>query len=141
MRAIIDTNVIIDALQSRKGFMEEAGWVLLKADKYDGFITANSVTDIFYVHNRFVHNKNKTKKDVASILELFDVLDTTDTDCRNALRSSIPDFEDAVLVESAIREGIDVIVTRNKKDFKNSPIRVCTPIEFLENIAAKRTNR
>ncbi len=36
------------------------------------------------------------------------------------------------MVESAIREDIDMIVTRNAKDFKNSPVKVCTPTEFLK---------
>ena len=131
MKILIDTNVIIDALQSRKGFLEDAGWMIFKSNKYDGYITANSITDIFYIQNRFYHDKAKTKQAVANLLKLFDVLDTTATDCHSAIRSNIPDFEDAVLVESAIREDMDAIVTRNTKDFKGSPVKVYTPAEFL----------
>lgn len=132
MRILIDTNVIIDALQSRKGFLEDAGWLMFKSDKYDGYITANSVTDIFYIQTRYYHNKAKAKQDITDLVKMYGILDITAIDCRNALRSDIPDFEDAILVESATREDFDYIITRNTKDFKNSPVEVATPTEFLK---------
>ena len=46
------------------------------------------------------------------------------------------DYEDAVQCASAIAEGLDAIVTRNAKDFTNSPIAVYSPSEFLEVIKA-----
>lgn len=135
MKVLIDTNVIIDALQSRKGFLEDAGWVLIKAAEYDGCIAASSITDIFYLQNRYSHDKVKTRQALADLMEIFEVLDTTKEDCRNAIRSDTADFEDAVLVETALREGVEAIVTRNTKDFKNSPIKIYTPAEFLQTEA------
>ena len=138
MNALIDTNVIVDFLQERQPFTKDSREVVFRATSdYKGYVGASSVTDIYYIHHQHTHNKKRTRKDLASLLKVFDIMDTTNADCRNALHSSIPDFEDAVLVESAIREGINVIVTRNKKDFKNSPIKVCTPTEFLEFLATK----
>lgn len=131
MKVLIDTNVIIDGLQSRKGFMEDAGLVMLRACDYEGYITANSLTDIFYLQSKFFHDKAKAKQNLADLLEIFRVLDTTSSDCEGALRSKMADFEDAVLYEAATREGIDVIVTRNQKDFADSKITVCDPVEFL----------
>lgn len=131
MNVLIDTNIILDALEARQGFFEKSSKVVSLANEYNGFIAASNVTDIYYIEHKRSHSKKKTTEIIKGLLEVFDILDTTNADCRNALRSSIPDFEDAVLVESAIREGIDVIVTRNKKDFKNSPVKVCTPTEFL----------
>ena len=133
MKVLIDTNVLIDGFQSRKGFLEDAGQVILRAYDYDGYITANSLTDIFYLQSRFYHSKAKAKKNLEDIVTLFGIIDTTEEDCKNALRSEMKDFEDAVLVESALREGVDVIVTRNKKDFKNSSIKICSPLEFFQN--------
>ena len=131
MKVMIDTNVIIDGLQSRKGFMEDAREVMLRACDYEGFIAASGVTDIFCLQNRFFHDKRKARKNLADLLKIFEVLDTTGDDCRNALRSTVADFEDAVLVETALREGVDVIVTRNGKDFKGAGVKVCEPREFL----------
>ncbi|CAN5483961.1 hypothetical protein BH23BAC3_BH23BAC3_05720 [soil metagenome] len=47
----------------------------------------------------------------------------------NALESEIGDYEDAVLHQSAV--NLDVIVTRNQKDFKKSVLPVYNPTEFL----------
>lgn len=139
MNVLIDTNVIVDFLQERQPFAKDSCEVIFRAAlDYKGYVGASSITDIYYIHHQHTHNKKRTEKDLASLLKVFDIIDTTNADCRNALRSSISDFEDAVLVESAAREGIDIIVTRNKKDFKNSPVKVCSPAEFLKILTAQK---
>lgn len=134
MKVLIDTNIIIDGLQSRKGLLEESGMVMLRAYEYDGFIAASSMTDIFYLMNKYYHNKKKARENLLELTKIFTVLDTTGEDCRAALRSDIADFEDAVLIETARREKIDIIVTRNKKDFKDILVKVRTPVEFLREL-------
>ncbi len=131
MKALIDTNIIIDALQNREGLSDDAGFVLLQPYEYDGSIAATSVTDIYFIQHKYYHDRGKTKKNLEKVLKLYDILDVTSADCRNALRSNISDYEDAILVESSKRNDIDVIVTRNAKDFKGSNISVYTPVEFL----------
>ena len=44
---------------------------------------------------------------------------------------TFPDFEDGLQYYSAIENDIDIIITRNKKDFKNSKLPVLTAKEFL----------
>ena len=138
MNVLIDTNIILDAIEARQNFFEDSSKVVSLANEYNGYIAASNVTDIYYIEHKRNHNKRKTIELMKGMLEIFDIIDTTNADCRNALRSSISDFEDAVLVESAAREGIDVIVTRNRKDFKNSPVKVCSPAEFLEILTAQK---
>ncbi len=41
------------------------------------------------------------------------------------------DFEDGLQYYSAIENNVDIILTRNKKDFKNSKIPVLTVKEYL----------
>jgi hypothetical protein len=41
------------------------------------------------------------------------------------------DFEDAVLASTALRENTDYIITRNTKDFSNSPVPVISPDDFI----------
>ena len=71
------------------------------------------------------------------LFKIFDILDATAEDCRNALRSNISDYEDAILVESAKRNDIDCIVTCNVKDFKDSNISVYSPTELLRVLKNK----
>ena len=44
------------------------------------------------------------------------------------------DFEDSVQYESALLHQVDVIVTRNVKDFRDFAENVQTPADFLETI-------
>ena len=49
----------------------------------------------------------------------------------DALASSFVDYEDALQYYSALSKNVDVIVTRNIKDFQYSKIPVLTPDEYL----------
>lgn len=137
MKALIDTNVIVDALQSRKDFAKEAEFVLLQAYEYEGYLVATSVTDIYYIQHKYYHSREKAKNNLEKILGIYNIVDVTEADCQNALRSGIPDYEDAVLVESAKRSEMECIVTRNGKDFEGSGIKVYSPAEFLKILRAE----
>jgi hypothetical protein len=49
-----------------------------------------------------------------------------------ALVSDFKDFEDAIQYHTALENGIDIISTRNKKDFKNSKLPIMTAKEYLK---------
>jgi hypothetical protein len=50
-----------------------------------------------------------------------------------ALNSDFKDFEDALQNYSAeLNKEIDIIITRNTKDFKHSKLAVMTPDQFLK---------
>ena len=50
------------------------------------------------------------------------------------LKSDWADYEDALQHASALNNNVDCIVTRNKKDFKDSSLPIYTPEELLENL-------
>ena len=133
MRAIVDTCVVVDALQSREPFCKDAERIfLLSADqKFLGYLTAKAMTDIYYLVHRITHNDKATRDILNKLCSLFGILDTTAADIYDALSSKISDFEDAVMTETAVRFKIDCIVTRNVKDYKNSAIPVYSPSEFI----------
>lgn len=136
MRVLLDTCVIIDALQSRGPFCKDAQEIFLAAAnrRFDGFLTAKAATDIYYLTHRITHSDKETRRILSTLLSLFELIDTAGMDCRRALSSGMSDFEDAVMAESALRTGMDHIVTRNAKDYRQSAVPVCTPGEFLEKI-------
>lgn len=117
MRALLDTCVIIDALQKREPFCENAQTIfLLSANRlFDGWISAKSVTDIYYLTHRQTHSDAETRNILSRLFVLFDILDTAGLDCRQAISSNVSDYEDAVMIETARRTGMDCIVTRNEK--------------------------
>ena len=136
MRTVIDTCVIVDALQSREPFCKEAQSIfLLGANRqFEGFLTAKAITDIYYLTHRQTHSDKATRDVLTKLCALFVLLDTTALDIRKAISAEISDFEDAVMVETAVRSGADCIVTRNTKDYAKAQIAVCTPEEFIQQI-------
>ena len=134
MRVLIDTCVIVDALQSRVPFAEAAQKLFIySANKqFEGYITAKSVTDIYYLTHRLTHSDAETRKILSKLFALFHLLDTTSLDCRKAVSSGIGDYEDAVMVETAIRSEMDCIVTRNVKAYVKSSIKVCEPSALIK---------
>lgn len=134
MRALIDTCIIIDALQSRVPFAEDAQKIfILAANKqFEGYLTAKSSTDIYYLTHRCTHNDAETRKILSKLYVLFHLLDTTSLDCRKAISSEINDYEDAIMTETAIRSEMDCIVTRNMKDYEKASIKVYQPADFLD---------
>ena len=130
MRAVIDTCVIVDALQSREPFCKDAQSIfLLCANRqFEGFLTAKAITDIYYLTHRQTHSDKATRDVLTKLCALFGLLDTTALDIRKAISAEISDFEDAV------HSGVDCIVTRNTKDYAKAQIAVCTPEEFIQQI-------
>ena len=133
MRALIDTCVVVDALQSRKPFGENAEKILLLSaiKAYEGFITAKSVADIYYLLHKATHSDEESRQLLGKLFTLFSVLDTPGRACVNALASPIGDYEDALMGETARLSEIDCIVTRNKQDYRKSRLKILAPEEFI----------
>ena len=133
---MLDTCIVIDLLQKREPFFDEAHQIFLAVanQKYEGMIAANSVTDINYLMHRFLHSDDKTRKVLDTLFKLLHVLDTTEYDCKKALLSPVSDYEDALMVETALSNKMDYIVTRNIKDYAKAEIPVLSPKDFLKQI-------
>ena len=140
MRVLVDTCVIIDTLQSRVPFAEDAQKLFLYSanKRFEGYITAKSVTDIYYLTHRLTHSDAETRKILSKLLTLFHLLDTTSLDCRKAISSEMADYEDAIMVETAIRSEMDCIVTRNVKDYVKSSVKVYEPSAFLNLLEVEK---
>lgn len=136
MRVLIDTCVIIDALQNREPFAKNAQAVFLAAanNQYTGCITAKASTDIYYLMHRYTHDDKASREVLNKLFSLFDVLDTSGMDCRRAIPSPISDFEDAVMTETAARSEVDCIITRNIHDYIKSEVQAYTPEQFLKKL-------
>ena len=137
MRVLLDTCVIIDALQARKPFSADAQDVFLAVANraIEGYITAKSITEIYYLTHRLTHSDSATRDILNKLFSLFGVLDTTANDCREAVFSDVSDYEDAVMINTAAREKMDYIVTRNVCDYSKSDVPVLSPAELINKIA------
>ena len=134
MKALIDTCIILDLLQKREPFFADSYdiFYLSATNQIDGYITAKSCTDIYYLMHKLLHDNQKTRESLSTLFRIFRVLDTTALDCQLAILSPISDYEDAVMDETAARNGIDCIVSRNIRDYRNSSVPVYLPQDFLQ---------
>ena len=136
MTAVIDTCVVIDFLQKREPFSQIAYDVFIAVSdkRCRGVLTAKSVLDVYYLIRKNLHDEQLTRVTINKLFALVDVADTFSVDCRIAVSSQTPDYEDAVMIETAKRIGADCIVTRNLKDYSKSSVPVFSPEEFLERL-------
>ena len=134
MKVLLDTSVVMDFLQNREPFSIPARSIFraAAAEWFTGCITAKSATDIYYLTHRCTHSDEKARNILNSLLSIVSMLDSTAVDVFHALSSETTDFEDAVMIETAIRSKVDCIVTRNTKDYLKSPVPVYTPDDFMK---------
>jgi predicted nucleic acid-binding protein len=130
---MIDTNVIIDVYQNRYDFVENSGKVLRlsETNKITGFITASTVTDIYFILGRHIKDREALKALVQKMLTSVTLADVLAKDVTDSFNLPLSDFEDALLAQCAKRLRTDYIVTRNIEDFINSPVQPITPDDFL----------
>ena len=105
MNVLIDTNVILDAVISRlpHNVSAEKLFLLAAEDKLNAAITASSVTDIYYLLHKHLHDADQAKQVLLKLFSLFEVLDVTRSDCEKALSMPMSDYEDALLATCAKR--------------------------------------
>ncbi len=139
MQALVDTNVIIDALTGREPFREAAEEIFMLAANQIGdlYITASSATDIYYLIRKHLHDTGQAKSAIAKLFELFYLLDSTAEDCREALLLDMKDYEDAVISCCAGRNQMEYIVTGNVKDYKQSKVQAVLPDEFIKLVSGE----
>lgn len=137
MKALIDTCIIVDALQNREPFCKSAQSIfLLCANKqFEGFLTAKSITDVYYLTHRQTHNDVAARDILLKLCELFCLLDITASDIQKAILADTSDFEDAVMIETAKSNRMDCIVTRNIKGYSKAPLPIYKPEEFTKQLS------
>jgi predicted nucleic acid-binding protein len=133
LKALIDTNVILDAIASREPFRQDAERIimLVAEEAIEGYITANSVADIYYIARKHLSEKD-TREALRRLFYVFSILDVRGDDCLSALDMPMADFEDAIMTICGRRAGVDRIISRDKV-FQKSEITVpvTSPVSFL----------
>ena len=135
MKVCFDTCVIIDILGRTKNFEQSfCALDIAYLKNFEACCSTSSTTDIAYLmHSRgFAKTQAAAKKSVSDVLSLFTIISNNESDVKLAYLSNMKDYEEALIAYSAKRAGTDFIVTRNKKDFVNSPVTAITPTEFVE---------
>ena len=129
----LDTNVLIDFFADRKPFSIDAARLFdysLKK-KITIYISAVSYTNIYYIIRQSLSHA-ETIKMLTEISEWTNVIDLTKDIINKSLTSDFKDFEDAIQYHCAKSiNKIDLIVTRDTKDFKISSLPILSPKEAV----------
>ena len=131
MKAYIDSDVILDVLLGREEFMSSSSQIINNCEirEMDGHTTVLALANIFYILNRY--SSSNAKKAIQTLREILGILPVTDRELGKALSSDFRDVEDGIQYFTAEYHGCEIIITRNKKDFSYSRLRVLTPNEYL----------
>jgi predicted nucleic acid-binding protein len=135
-KVLLDTNIVIDLLAKREPFYQEAAKLFTLADRkvLNLFVSALSFANVNYVllrqrkpeEAKLILRKLKLLVGVLSLDEKIISLSLNDNDFK--------DYEDSLQYYSALENDIDVIISRNLKDFQNSKIPAMTAEQFINSI-------
>lgn len=134
MRILLDTCIVLDFLENREPFADSSQEILMASaqEKIICFITAKSLSDIHYLYLKTTYNKEETIEKLKTILLFVSILDTLKEDAYHSLDMPYSDdFEDELMIETAIREKIDFIITRDKTGYKKSPVEALGASAFI----------
>ena len=138
MRALLDTNIVYDALCKRP--FDEEGLLQLKVMQAFGdvelWVSGKSYTDLFYLMNRELDSD--TAQDLLEeTLDWVKVCSVDEEDIARALQARWRDFEDSLVNVCAEKVKADYLVTRDIKGFGSTRIPHGSASEFMDFVFEK----
>ena len=130
MRILIDTNVILDFALGREPFFADSTQVLRWAQDNPGeaAVAWHSLSNLAYIMSGDVRSF------LQDLLSYMDVPSVGASDALQALDFPMSDIEDAMQAAAALAFGAEWIVTRNERDFRDSPVSALSPTQFLTRV-------
>ena len=134
MKVFLDTNIVIDLLDKRESFYIDAIklFTLAYQKEITLFVSPMTYATASYLLRK--HGKEGMKRLLSNFRQLSQITTADEKVVDAALESSFNDYEDALQYYSALTRNVDIIVTRNKKDFTSACIPVLSPEELLAKL-------
>ncbi|WP_445316225.1 type II toxin-antitoxin system VapC family toxin [Microcoleus vaginatus] len=106
----------------------------MDAGQLIGYVTATTLTDIFYISRKHTRSVEQARQAVLETLTAMVICPIDRAVLESAFNSGLVDFEDAVQIFGAVAQGLDAILTRDNKGFLSSPIPVLSIQELLQQL-------
>jgi len=135
-KILFDTDVILDFFFDRKPYSDHISKLLslCESNRISGFITSVICSNIYYILRQTAPH-GKTIEKLKQLLMILSVLPMDGEMVLQALNSGFRDFEDALQNAAAIRaKHINLIITRNVKDYRKSELGIMTPEDYLKQL-------
>jgi predicted nucleic acid-binding protein len=104
VRVLIDTNIVLDFLLQREPFSQEAELLFqaIDAGEVVSYVTATTLTDIFYISRRHTRSIEQARQAVSETLIAMMICPIDRAVLESAFNSGLADFEDAIQIFGAV---------------------------------------
>ena len=135
MRVLLDTDVVLDVLANRQPFVVEASvlWLAHEQGRIEAFISPITPVNVFYILRKQI-GTSQARQLVGDLLAKIPVCLIDQAVIQTAHALPMADFEDAVQAAAAAATALDVLITRNVKDYSAAPLTILTPAEALARL-------
>lgn len=139
IKVFVDSDIILDLLAQREPYFEYAAklFTLIDQQKIKAYTSPLIFANLHYLLKKLTSN-TVALKSLRKLKTLINILPVDERIIEQALNSDFNDFEDAIQYFTATSSGINLLLTRNKVDYKKSKIATSTSEEFLKTWYAKK---
>lgn len=129
----IDSDIILDLLAKREPhyIFSAKLFTLIDQRKTIGYTSPIVFAHLHYLLRKLTSNSSALKS-LRKLKTLINILPVDERVIEQSLNSNFTDFEDAIQYFTAVNNGVNLIITRNKVDYKKSKIPVASAEEFLK---------
>jgi len=136
VRALLDTDVVLDVALARTPYAEASAGVLRWAEAGGEAVVAwHTLSNCAYLL------KGGGRAFLERLLRLVDVAPAGHAEALRALSLPMGDLEDAFQAVAALAWRADVIVTRNTRDYRRSTVPAVAPRAFLARVRSASDRR
>lgn len=134
----IDTDVALDLLSQREPHYAAAALLFTMADKGKIAIGISSLSfsNLHYLLTK-QYNAPESRRILINFKVLVNVFPVDDKIIELALSSKFTDFEDAIQYFTAIENDINILLTRNIRDYKQASIAIMSAEDYLKRNVGK----
>ena len=138
IKLFVDSDIILDLLAQREPHYIHAARLFTLVDQNEviAYTSPLIFANLHYLLKKQTSNLSALKS-LRKLKTLINILSIDEKVIEQSLNSEFNDFEDAIQYFKAVNNGITLIITRNKADYKRSKIDVLTAEEFLKSLETK----
>ena len=139
MRALLDTDVVLDVVLARAPFAKEETVLLDLCERglFEGYVSGITPVRISYFARK-AHDGARLREVIGRPLRAVRVCPVDHAALLRALHTPTSDYEDAVQHACAEAGGLDAVVTRNLDDYRNATLPVFSPADLLKRLASQQ---
>ncbi len=132
---LIDNNILLDFALNRPPNPLAARELIhrIETTATTAFVAWHTIATCHFILQRDI-NRATARAFVEQMVSLLTVAPVGHQSLLYALSLPMRDFEDAMQVAAAQAAGVQYIITRNIRDFTNSPIPAITPEQALQDL-------